>query len=201
MKTLMPTTQHGQALVMIALAAIGLFAFAALAIDGSSVFSDRRHAQNAADTAALEAALTKVRGGNWSNEGLDRALSNGYDNNGGTNDVILYSPPIDGPYQGDDQYIQVKIRSDVSLFFARVIGIHQVTNRVEAIARASIPEVSTWFDGKALVSVMEGCRSAGDPHDPFVIGGSGTNVNNNSGVFVNSICEPAFGANGNSKLV
>ena len=201
MKTLMPTTQHGQALVMIALAAIGLFAFAALAIDGSAIFSDRRHAQNAADTAALEAALTKVRGGNWSTEGLDRALSNGYDNNGGTNDVILYSPPIDGPYQGDHQYIQVKIRSEVTLFFARVIGFQRVTNRVEAIARASIPEVSTWFDGKALVSVMEGCRSAGDPHDPFVIGGNGTTVINNSGIFVNSTCEPAFEDNGNSNLV
>ena len=50
MKLSMPSSQRGQALVMIALAAIGLFAFAALAIDGSTIFSDRRHAQNAADT-------------------------------------------------------------------------------------------------------------------------------------------------------
>lgn len=41
-----PSTPRGQALVLIALAAVGLFAFAALAIDGSAVFSDRRHAQN-----------------------------------------------------------------------------------------------------------------------------------------------------------
>ena len=40
MKKLMPSTQSGQALVMIALAAIGLFGFAALAIDGSAIFSD-----------------------------------------------------------------------------------------------------------------------------------------------------------------
>ena len=201
MKTLMPTTQHGQAIIMIALAAIGLFAFAALAIDGSAIFSDRRHAQNAADTAALEAALTKVRGGTWEPEGLSRAADNGYNNNGATNDVVFYNPPVDGPYQGNNQYIQVKIRSEVKLFFARVIGIQKATNRVQAVARASIPEVTTWFDGHAIVSVMEGCRSAGDPYDPFVVGGNGTTLVNNSGIFVNSTCDPAFEDNGNSNVV
>ena len=201
MKKLMPSTQSGQALVMIALAAIGLFAFAALAIDGSAIFSDRRHAQNAADTGVLQAALTKVRGGDWETAGLTRAESNGYDDNGTTNDVLFYSPPIDGPYQGNDQYIQVKIRSDVKLFFARIIGRQKATNHVEAVARAAVPEVTTWFDGHALVSVMEGCRSAGDPHDPFVVGGNGTTIINNSGIFVNSTCEPAFEDNGNSNLV
>lgn len=201
MKTLLPTTQHGQAIVMIALAAIGLFAFAALAIDGSAIYSDRRHAQNAADTAALEAALTKVRGGAWEADGLSRAADNGYNNNGTTNDVVLYNPPIDGTYQGNNQYIQVKIRSDVKLFFARVIGREKATNRVQAVARASIPEVTTWYDGHALVSVMKGCRSAGDPYDPFVVGGNGTTIVNNSGIFVNSTCDPAFEDDGTSNLV
>ncbi len=59
MKKLMPSTQSGQALVMIALAAIGLFGFAALAIDGSAIFSDRRHAQNAADTGCSRPRLRK----------------------------------------------------------------------------------------------------------------------------------------------
>jgi Flp pilus assembly protein TadG len=193
--------EKGQALILIALAALALFAFSALAIDGSRIFSDRRHAQNAADTAALDAALAKVRYGDWETEGLERALSNGYNNNGTTNDVILYNPPVDGPYQGNTQYIQVKIRSDVETTFARVIGFDMATNRVQAVARASIPQMTTWFDGAALVSVMEGCRSAGDPHDPFVVGGNGTTVINNSGIFVNSTCDPAFEDNGTSNLV
>jgi Putative Flp pilus-assembly TadE/G-like len=201
MKILMPSSQRGQALVMIALAAIGLFALTALAIDGSAIFSDRRHAQNAADTGVLQAALTKVRGGNWEIAGLDRAESNGYDDNGITNDVLFYNPPIDGTYQGNAQYIQVKIRSDVNLFFARIVGWRKFTNHVEAIARAAIPEVTTWYDGKALVSVMKGCRSSSDPHDPFTVGGNGTTIINNSGVFVNSTCDPAFEDNGNSNLV
>ena len=52
--------EKGQALVVIALAAVALFGFVALAIDGSAQYSDRRNAQNAADTAALAAALEKV---------------------------------------------------------------------------------------------------------------------------------------------
>ncbi len=58
-------SESGQTLVIIAFAAVVLFGFVALAIDGSMVFSDRRHAQNAADTAALDSALSKTRGGAW----------------------------------------------------------------------------------------------------------------------------------------
>jgi hypothetical protein len=202
MKLSMPSSQRGQALVMIALAAIGLFAFTALAIDGSAIFSDRRHAQNAADTSALAAALAKTRSDPlWERVGLTRAQSNGYADNGITNDVLIYNPPISGPYQGNNQYIQVKIRSDVKLFFARIVGWRIFTNHVEAIARASIPEVTTWYGGKALVSVMTGCRSPGDNHNPFTVGGNGTTIINNSGIFVNSSCEPAFEDNGNSHIV
>ena len=38
-------SEKGQALIVIALAAVVLFSFAALAIDGSMAFSDRRKAQ------------------------------------------------------------------------------------------------------------------------------------------------------------
>ncbi len=55
------SSEEGQALIIIALAAAVLFAFSALAMDGSMVFSDRRYAQNAADTAVLAAALVKIR--------------------------------------------------------------------------------------------------------------------------------------------
>jgi hypothetical protein len=52
--------ERGQALILIALAAIGLVAVTALAIDGSAKYSDRRHAQNAADASSLAAALEKT---------------------------------------------------------------------------------------------------------------------------------------------
>jgi hypothetical protein len=149
--------ENGQALVIIALAAVALFGFAALAIDGSNVFSDRRHAQNAADTSAMAAALAKVRNGTWEADGLARAASNGYDDNGTTNDVYVYNPPVDGIYAGNNQYIQVKIISQVNTFFARVIGIPQVTNRVQAVTRVIPTTITPLFNGNSVVGLA--------PHD------------------------------------
>ena len=45
--------EQGQALVLIAAAFVMLIGFAALAIDGGMVYSERRHAQNAADTGSM----------------------------------------------------------------------------------------------------------------------------------------------------
>jgi Flp pilus assembly protein TadG len=53
--------ERGQALIMIAFAAVGLFALTALAIDGGAAFSKDRQAQNAADAAALAGALALTR--------------------------------------------------------------------------------------------------------------------------------------------
>src|SRR5919109_1046405 len=107
------TTHRGQALILIALAAIGLFGIAGLAIDGSAKFSDRRHAQNAADAAALAAALARVRGTSeteWKYAAKQRAESNGYDGNFVTNTVKVYAcneaDSDCGPYAGDSNYVR-----------------------------------------------------------------------------------------------
>ena len=206
------SSEKGQALILITLAAIGLFAFSALTIDGGMVFSDRRHSQNASDTAAFAAALAKVRANpDWKQVGLNRAASNDYTNDG-TTEVevylcsewqILNGSSCEGLPTGANpsEYILVHIKSVVKLFFAPVIGWGEVMNHTSAIVHVAPPKVTQWYDGKAIVSTMEGCRSAGDPHDPFTVGGNGTTIVNNSGIFVNSSCDPAFTDNGNSNLV
>jgi len=131
--------EKGQALIIVALAAIGLFAFAALAIDGSRAFSDKRHAQNAADTAALAGGLAHARGKNMDDvrkAAKDRALSNDYDD-GTSNDVTVTmtdTPPGACPGTGKD--ITVTIVSYVPTTFARVVGRAQVTNAVTSTARS-----------------------------------------------------------------
>src|SRR5512133_2055945 len=150
-------TERGQALILITFAAIALFAITGLAIDGSNKFSDRRHAQNAADAASLAAALTKANGltagktdstcstdPSWTNttfcediiqSAWDRAANNGYDGML-SNNVEVYSPPISGPYIGLTPYIQVIITSNVNTYFMRVLGIDQTQNIVQATALA-----------------------------------------------------------------
>lgn len=193
-------SEKGQALVIIALAAVGLVAFTALAIDGSRVFSDRRHAQNAADTAVLAAALAKIRTPDYPPNspgdsdlaakaaGLDRAASNGYTNDADSivevhicNEVGL-NPPCEGIPAGADpsEYIQVKIVSTIPTTFARIIGRATVTSTLTAIARAKPGSDAPLFAGTALVALS--------PNDPSAFSGQG-NVFldvNNSGVFVNS---------------
>jgi Flp pilus assembly protein TadG len=199
--------EKGQALILIAFGAIVLFGFTGLAIDGSRVFSDRRHAQNAADTAALAAALSKIRAdppatGDTVAEaaGLARAASNGFDN---TNSIVEVNncaetnlnPPCEGLPAGADlaekaKYIQVVIRLTTHTTFARVIGRTEIPSVVSAIARAEPGGPGPIGGGFAL--------SAMSPHDEDAIFGYGViNLDiKNSGVFDNSDHSCAFNVGG-----
>jgi hypothetical protein len=186
--------ERGQALVLIALAAVGLFAFTALAIDGSRVFSDYRHAQNAADTSALAAALSKVRANPPTNGPIDaeiagkaRAGSNGFDDTNSIVEVHVCSepnldPPCTGLPTGADpsEYLQVVIRSATKTTFTRVIGRTEIPFTVSAIARAAPGGPETKGRGYAISAMNE--------HDPKTINGHGnfTLEVRNSGVFNNS---------------
>ena len=195
-------SEKGQALVLIALAAIGLFGFTALSIDGGMVFSDRRHAQNAADTAVLAAALARVRSvtdpdGAAIAAGFARASSNGYDTDtNSTVEVHICDEPgiiCEGMPSGaiPSDYVQVKIVSIVHTTFARIVGRATVTNVVTAVARAKVGGPSPVFDGSALVALSQ--------TDPDAVGAGG-NVNldiNNSGVFSNSSDTCAMSGTGN----
>jgi len=199
--------ERGQALVVIAVAAIALFAFAALAIDGSIVFSDRRHSQNASDTSVLAAALAKVQNESkgmtvdWHQIGLARAKDNDYDDADPVTEVqvtlctqdIVFSTGVvrkcDGLPTGADptQYVHVGIKSVVKLSLAQVLGWKTITNYTDAVSRATTPEVDEWFDGYAIASLHEGCKSPGDG-EPFQLGGN-ANVNiTGAGVLVNANC-------------
>jgi hypothetical protein len=195
-------SEQGQALVIIALAAVGLFAFTALAIDGSRVFSDRRHAQNAADTAVLAAALAKIRTPDYppnppgapdaaaTAAGLARAASNGYTNDADStvevrfcDDVLSLSltPPCEGLPVGADssEYIQVVIRLSTKTTFARILGRTTVPSIVTAIARAQTGSSDT-SSGLAAISALAPSGTG------VTMNGNVTLDVINSGVFSNS---------------
>ena len=195
-------SEKGQALVMIALAAVGLFAFTALSVDGGMVFSDKRHAQNAADTAALAAALARVRAQTGPDAaaisaGIARASSNGYDNDVDSavevnicNEpgIVCEALPVNA---NKSEYIRVKIVSTIPLTFARIIGRTSFTNQVTAVAKAKLGGPSPIFDGAALVALApSGSKTItfqGNPNLDI----------NNSGVFDNSSSACAFDYGGN----
>ena len=206
-------SEKGQALVLIALAAVGLFGFTALSIDGGMVFSDRRHAQNAADTAVLAAALARVRAPSNPDAaavlaGEARAVSNGYANDtDSTVEVHICDEPgitceglpagaytINTVPEVESEYIQVKITSIVRTTFARIVGRTTVTNIVTAVAHAKVGGPSPLFDGAALVALAPGgsptIRNQGNIDLDII----------NSGIFDNSTDGCAFTIGGNSTV-
>lgn len=178
-------TERGQALIVVVLAIIGIAGMVGLVVDGGNVFLDRRNAQNAADSAALSAALTRIRGGNsLSGAAMSAASQNGYDNNGTTNTVEVFHPPIEGPNEGDVEYIQVIITSHVRTYFAGIFGFDQLTNRVEAVARTKTPEVRQILDGQAVIALAP--KSDCNDKKSFWLHGEATLDITGGGVFVNS---------------
>jgi hypothetical protein len=204
--------ERGQALILIAFAAIALFAITGLAIDGSNKYSDRRHAQNAADTAALAGALARANiltdnpglsdsevcpNGSMgtlclaiTDAALQRADDNGYDNNLVTNEVKVYTcnnPDSEcGPYAGDRNYVQVIITSHVNTFFMRVIGIKESQNIVEAVALAG--KGGILGDGAMIVSYDPdpNCSTGGTGGYSVQVSGSSSVNLNGGGIFLNS---------------
>jgi len=142
------------------------------------VYLDRRNAQNAADAAAIAGALALLQGQDWNSVALDRAASNGYDNDGTTNSVLVYNPPASGPYEGSSEYVQVVIVSNVKTSLAQLVFGGPLQNTVEAVARGR--QVHNIVPGYALYGASpDECRTI------WFAGTQATNVNG-GGIYSNS---------------
>ncbi|MEA2007723.1 MAG: pilus assembly protein TadG-related protein [Chloroflexota bacterium] len=182
------SSEHGQSIVLIALALVGLMAFAALAIDGGMVYSDRRQAQNAADAAALAGAYAKIWGNNWSEAALTRAEENNFNDNGTSNTVTVNNPPASGPYAGDDEYVQVFIEAHVDTALIHFVYSGDVINKVEAVARAK-PSSEMYF-GNAVIGLKP------DGHDTIKLHGGPLVKVTGGGIFSNSSHDCGYNEDG-----
>jgi hypothetical protein len=146
-------SERGQSIVLLSLAILGLLGFMALAVDGGTVFVERRRSQAAADAAAFAAALSGANGEDWSAAGQAQANLNGFDNTASNIIVDVNNPPVSGVYSGDNEYYQVIITSTSMPIFSQVFFSEGLTNTAEAVTRV-IPgsESST---GNALFSTNE----------------------------------------------
>jgi hypothetical protein len=202
-------TERGQALILIAFGAIALFAIAGLAIDGSHQYSDRRHAQNAADTAAMAGALAKAKGvSNWDLEARNRARDNGYDGDHVISEVEVYTcddPHADcGVYDsnGDPRfdprdYIQVIITSHRPTWFIRVVGINDFTNVVKAVASTRAGNDHFSFGGNAIVAMSpDGCALKASGTTFVTVNGGGMYSNSSdSCAFQKTTCSGSIDVN------
>jgi Flp pilus assembly protein TadG len=141
--------ERGQALILITFAIIGLIGFVGLVVDGGMAYSDHRHAQNAADSAAYAAALAYVT--TTADKDLvptkaarDIASLNGYEGLAQSNNTVTVtslpftsgSLPEKCPNNAGGIEFTVEITTHFNTTFARVVGINQMTSKVFAKSRA-----------------------------------------------------------------
>ena len=192
-------SEKGQAIIIIVIAMISLIGITGLAVDGGMVFSDRRHAQNAADTSALAGAMAKIYAEEegWSDSTVSAYLNtsaramageNGYIGDLVNNTVYVYTcDMLDsncGYYTGNSNYVQVIIESHVETFFAKILGVQQLSNRVEAVALAK--SGGGLYDGQNIIALSKACKVPGS----FVVeGGAELHLEDEDGIgglFVNT---------------
>lgn len=176
--------ERGQALILIVFSIIGLIGVTALAVDGGNAYLQQRRVQNAVDTTALGGALARIKGQNWVQKTFSIAEANGYNNDGQTNIVKVFSPPESGEYAGEIEYIQVRITSSVPTYFGSAIGIQQVTVSAEAVVRTKRSEITEILNGNAVISLVP--TSDCNDDKAFWVHGESTLDIIGGGIFVNS---------------
>ncbi len=192
-------SESGQVMAFLALVLVGLVGFAALAIDGGMLYSDRRHAQNAADAASLaggsgaayymryynvnyNAFLCGTSGAmNAAQAGETAAITqaglNDYvvDNDISDNHGVTVTCEINdlGSYEDKHLDIRTLITRDTSTNFAHLIYDGPLRNEVEAVARIYPPAPLAF--GKAIVALNKsGC--SGNKNGVIFSGNSNTTV-------------------------
>ena len=139
-------SERGQALVLIVLAAVGMFGLAALAIDGGMIYAERRRAQNAADAGVLSGALYMAKNATGAEtdaaaKAYAQATLNGF-TTGGTTVVSFKRGPdradlVPAKYLNNQSYYQMVIDAEVQPIFSQFVYSGTIKYTVIALARAN----------------------------------------------------------------
>jgi hypothetical protein len=120
--------ERGNILVIASVALLSIFGFASIAIDVGCILTAKNQLQSAVDASALAGASGLIVD---SGEAVTRAVSVGGLNTCLQDPVLIQSGDVDFP--GTDR-IRVRAERDVSLFFAKVVGIHSARISARAVA-------------------------------------------------------------------
>jgi hypothetical protein len=146
--------RRGAVAAQAAVCLAALLGVAALALDGGTLYTERRHAQATADAAALAAAveLTKNRAqvsaktpdpiptgktvGAGKQSALDVAAANGYANDTTRSIVTVNIPPKSGNFAGKLGYAEVIVQYNQPRAFSTFWGTHtDIPVKARAVAR------------------------------------------------------------------
>ena len=199
--------EEGQVLAFLAIVLVVLLGFAALALDGGMLFSDRRDAQNAADSASLaggSAAAYYMRTNNINYnsficgtsgalsteasaeiEAINRAASNDYVIDNDLSDKHGVSVSCDivdmGSYLDKHFDITTKITRDTTTNFAQLVYDGPLRNEVEAVTRVYPPAPIAF--GKAIIALNESACSGNS--NGVIFSGTSTTTVTGGGVWSN----------------
>src|SRR5262245_12614687 len=140
-----PGRRNGAVTVWVVVCLAVILGIVALGLDGGRMMEERRHAQAAADVAAL-AAGSELYFTWWQNHGTDTtasaqaaalasAAANGYANDGTTSVVTVNVPPTSGTFAGKAEYVEVIIQSRVQATFSAVFTGGALPVQGRAVAR------------------------------------------------------------------
>lgn len=172
---------------------VGMLGFSALAIDGGMLYHEHRRAQNAADAAAMSAALAKVKGQPLGTVALTSTTSNDFVTTaqacspagldcilgvGSDLTIEVTNPPRVGLYAGNPEYIRVFIEHKVNTSFAHLVFTGGLRDAAEAVSR--VWPTQNFTPGYAIFATSD--------HDCKGVWFSGTGDTNvaGGGVFSNS---------------
>jgi hypothetical protein len=203
------TSERGQAMILIVIGFIIILGFVGLAIDGGQVYSDRRHAQNAADASALAASgraahyleerSNQIQYVNWNcsnpivanaaNDGItaaiNRASTNSFTIDGDADDFNgaewVCREDVYGGFR--DRYIDftVWITTFTTPNFAQFLFNAPLESRVQAVARLR-PRMNLAY-GHAVVATNT-AECSGNQNG-VIIGGSSTTHITGGGIWSN----------------
>jgi hypothetical protein len=167
--------ERGQAMLLIALAFIGLVAFIGLAIDAGILFAHLGHLRRGVDAAALSAA-NQIRQGYATPADLQNAVTSSAEqlillnlpaNSAGDLDVIVetcetagHSIPDCGT--GERKLARVQASLDVSLAFMPIVGFYEVKLNADAISEAASVDLVLVIDNSTSMAYDAGCHNGTD---------------------------------------
>jgi hypothetical protein len=127
--------EAGQAIAAVALGMVVLIGIVGLAIDMGYLRLSKRRMQAAADSAAVAGASElQFTNGNYVTAAQNDSKSNGFEDGENGVTVTPHNPPVDAPFAGRANYVEVKVQQIAPTFFMRIFGVNSTSLSATAVA-------------------------------------------------------------------